>query len=148
TFLLSKDAERFGGKIPLSIRCDNTRDSEMIPSDLSDFNLYGGIYRYLNLVYLPEVSVASLKIVPTLDTKMRKASLDISGLFYNPTDIRQASVEVFVKKPQGEIVYAQSFGDVTALGEFSIQGINLDNPYLWDVISPQFYTCEVVVTAN
>ena len=83
TFLLSKDAERFGGKIPLSIRCDNTRDAEMIPSDLSDFNLYGGIYRYLNLVYLPEVSVASLKIVPTLDTKMKKASLDISGLFYN-----------------------------------------------------------------
>lgn len=44
----------------------------MVPSDLSDFNLYGGIYRYLNLVYLPEVSVASLKIVPTLDTKMKK----------------------------------------------------------------------------
>ncbi|CDB83582.1 glycosyl hydrolase family 2 TIM barrel domain protein [Bacteroides clarus CAG:160] len=148
TFLLSKDAERFGGKIPLSIRCDNTRDAEMVPSDLSDFNLYGGIYRYLNLVYLPEVSVASLKIVPTLDTKMKKASLDISGLFYNPTDIRQASVEVFVKNPQGKIVYAQSLGDVTPLGEFSIQGINLDNPYLWDVISPQLYTCEVVVTAN
>lgn len=27
-FLASKDAERFGGEIPLSIRCDNTRDAE------------------------------------------------------------------------------------------------------------------------
>lgn len=148
TFLLSKDAERFGGKIPLSIRCDNTRDAEMIPSDLSDFNLYGGIYRYLNLVYLPEVSVTSLKVVPTLDAKMKKANLDISGLFYNPMDIRQASVEVFVKNPQGKIVYTQSLDNVTPLGEFSIQDIYLDNPELWDVVSPQLYTCEVVVTAN
>ena len=31
-FLASKEAERFGGEIPLSIRCDNTRDAEMIPS--------------------------------------------------------------------------------------------------------------------
>ena len=46
---------RFKGKIPLSIRCDNSRDLEMIPSDLADFNLYGGLYRYMNLVYAPLV---------------------------------------------------------------------------------------------
>ena len=33
--------ERFGGKIPIAIRCDNSRDTELIPSDMSDFNLYG-----------------------------------------------------------------------------------------------------------
>ena len=38
-----KLVKRFKGKIPLSIRCDNSRDLEMIPSDLSDFNLYGGL---------------------------------------------------------------------------------------------------------
>lgn len=27
----------------------------MIPSDMSDFNLYGGLYRYVNLVYTPAV---------------------------------------------------------------------------------------------
>ena len=35
--------KEFKGKIPLLIRCDNSRDLEMIPSDLSDFNLYGGL---------------------------------------------------------------------------------------------------------
>ena len=29
------------GSVPLLIRCDNSRDLEAIPSDLSDFNLYG-----------------------------------------------------------------------------------------------------------
>jgi beta-galactosidase len=38
-------AGRFNGQIPIAIRCDNSRDLEMIPSDLSDFNVYGGIYR-------------------------------------------------------------------------------------------------------
>jgi beta-galactosidase len=37
--------KEFKRKIPLSIRSDNSRDLEMIPSDLSDFNLYGGLYR-------------------------------------------------------------------------------------------------------
>jgi beta-galactosidase len=45
--------KQFKGKVPLSIRCDNSRDLEMIPSDLSDFNIYGGLYRYLNLEYQP-----------------------------------------------------------------------------------------------
>ena len=47
-FLASKEADRFKGEIPLSIRCDNTRDAEMIPSDLSDFNVYGYLrFRFL-----------------------------------------------------------------------------------------------------
>lgn len=55
-------AKRFNGRIPLSVRCDNTRDTEMIPSDLSDFNLYGGLYRYVNLIYQPEVSFSNIQI--------------------------------------------------------------------------------------
>src|ERR1044072_933449 len=58
------------GKIPVSIRTDNSRDLEMIPSDLSDFNLYGGIYRYLNLVYMPAVAI---------DKLFAKAEVDKAG---------------------------------------------------------------------
>ena len=35
--------------LPVAVMCDNSRDLEMIPSNLSDFNLYGGLYRYVNL---------------------------------------------------------------------------------------------------
>src|SRR5690606_7257035 len=31
--------KQFKGAIPISIRCDNSRDLEMIPSDMSDFNV-------------------------------------------------------------------------------------------------------------
>ena len=148
TFLASKDAERFGGEIPLSIRCDNTRDAEMIPSDLSDFNLYGGIYRYLNLVYLPEVSVASLRIEPALDAKLKKGMLKVSGTFYNPADVREALVEVTVKNAKGEVVSTRTLDKITPLGDLDMLDIQIDKPQLWDVDHPVLYTCEVTVTAN
>nr|WP_302829451.1 glycoside hydrolase family 2 TIM barrel-domain containing protein [uncultured Bacteroides sp.] len=147
-FLASKEAERFNGEVPLSIRCDNTRDAEMIPSDLSDFNVYGGIYRYLNLVYLPEVSFASLKIVPTLDAKMKKANLTVSGMLYNPTDVRKASVEIAIKNPKGEVVATRQLEDITPLGNLDLMDIKLDKPQLWDVNSPLLYTCEATIIAN
>lgn len=147
-FLSSKDAERFNGEVPVSIRCDNTRDAEMIPSDLSDFNVYGGIYRYLNLVYLPEVSVASLKIQPVLDAKMKKANLTVSGMLYNPSDVREASVEVVIKNPKGEMLCTRQLDGITPLGELNMLNLKVDKPLLWDVTSPLLYTCEVTVIAN
>ena len=41
----------------------------MIPSDLSDFNVYGGLYRYLNLVYVPEAYVSRVHINPQITGK-------------------------------------------------------------------------------
>jgi beta-galactosidase len=38
------------GLVPVAIFCDSSRDLEMIPSSQSDFCLYGGLYRFVNLV--------------------------------------------------------------------------------------------------
>ncbi|HKO19211.1 MAG TPA: hypothetical protein VJU82_10030, partial [Acidobacteriaceae bacterium] len=37
--------------VPIAILCDNSPDLERPPSDLSDFCIYGGLYRHVNLVY-------------------------------------------------------------------------------------------------
>lgn len=147
-FLNSKDAKRFEGKVPLVIRCENTRNLETIPSDLSDFNLYGGIYRYLNLVYLPEVSVASIKIEPVLDEKLKSGTLKVTSSFYNPTDIRQANVLVTLKDANGKTVHRAQLDNVTPLGELCVADIQLNNPQIWSVDSPLLYSCEIEVKAN
>lgn len=147
-FLASEAAARFGGKVPLSIRCDNSRDAEMIPSDLSDFNIYGGIYRYLNLVYLPAVSVSELSINPVLSDDLRKATLKVSGQFYNPIDVRTADVRVTIKAPDGNVVTTNEFKGITPLGRQLMLDTKLDRPKLWDVDSPQRYTCEVTVSSD
>jgi len=147
-FLTSHDAARFNGKIPLSIRCDNTRDAEMIPSDIADFNIYGGIYRYLNLVYLPAVTVDRIDINPVLSDKSRKATLKVTSCFYNPDDVRTADVSVTITSPDGRTIASHELKGVTPLGRHKLLDINIDRPSLWDVDTPQRYTCEVTVRAD
>lgn len=146
-FLATKDAERFKGKIPLSIRCDNSRDAEMIPSDLSDFNLYGGLYRYVNLVYTPSVSVSSLQITPEVPT-YKRGVLSIAGRFYNPTDVKTASVSVEIENSQGEVVASRQMDSVVPLGDFRVEDIEIQKPVLWHVDAPKLYTCRVSVTVD
>ena len=147
-FLASGEAKRFGGKVPLSIRCDNTRDAEMIPSDLSDFNLYGGIYRYLNLVYLPAVTADRIIIRPTLSDRLKKAVVEVEASFYNPEDVRSADVTVTVKSPDGKTVATEKHAGITPLGQKKLMDIQIANPQLWDADDPRLYTCDVTVKAN
>lgn len=147
-FFSSEEAKRFGGKVPLSIRCDNSRDAEMIPSDLSDFNVYGGLYRYLNLVYLPPVSIDELQIRPKLDKNHHKASVIVSGNFYNPSDIRKADVHVSLISPDGKAIASQTLTDITPLAYRKMAEFSVDKPILWDVDNSRRYLCEVKVIAG
>src|ERR1044072_3629127 len=85
------------GLIPLAILCDNTRDLEMIPSNLSDFNLYGGLYRYLNLVYMPTVSLERIHVLSNIDAH-GNASVTVRGRLYNSTGGTERSEERRVGK--------------------------------------------------
>ncbi|HEY9342255.1 MAG TPA: sugar-binding domain-containing protein, partial [Hanamia sp.] len=85
---------QFKGKVPVSIRTDNSRDLEMIPSDLSDFNLYGGIYRYLNLLYVPALSIDKLFAHAEVDSLGKMGSLNIKARFYDPSNAGGATVSV------------------------------------------------------
>ncbi len=73
--------KQFKGRIPVSIRTDNSRDLEMIPSSLSDFNIYGGIYRYLNLLYVPEISFEKLFVKAEVDKEGKMGKLSIHATF-------------------------------------------------------------------
>ena len=70
--------KRFGGKIPIAIRCDNSRDTQMIPSSMSDFNVYGGLYRYVNLVYVPAWHIEAIRIDSRTDEKGRSGEASIT----------------------------------------------------------------------
>jgi beta-galactosidase len=66
----------------------------MIPSDLSDFNLYGGIYRYLDLVYVPALSVDKLFTHAEVNSDGKTGTLNVKARFYNPSDADSAAVSV------------------------------------------------------
>lgn len=140
--------KRFKGKIPLSVRCDNSRDLEMIPSDLSDFNLYGGLYRYLNLVYLPKASFELIRLEPVLSADRKEGTVKVKASFYNPEDIRKANVTVAIYDAEHKEIYSQTVQNILPLGNQFLAEARIKNPALWDVDSPVLYTCELTIDAG
>ncbi|MDR2146828.1 MAG: DUF4982 domain-containing protein [Tannerella sp.] len=163
--------KRFKGKIPLSIRCDNSRDAEMIPSDLSDFNVYGGIYRYLNLIYLPALSLDDVFVDASVDKDGKQGSFQVNVKLSNPLDIKHATGEVIILDPNGkEIINANysvngdrntfvmndtkgravkaevPFDDRLQTLTAILQTIN--KPALWSPASPNLYTCKITLQSE
>lgn len=140
--------KRFGGKVPLSIRCDNSRDLEMIPSDLSDFNLYGGLYRYLNLVYLPKASFEQIRLEPQLSANLKEGVLKVKASFHNPEDIKKADVSVSVYDANRTLLFTRSVMGLLPLGNQLLTEVKIKNPVLWHVDTPNLYTCELTIKAS
>ena len=148
-FLKTKDAERFKGQIPLSIRCDNTRDTELIPSDLSDFNLYGGIYRYLNLVYTPSLSIKQVKISPQVNDELNRGTvnLDLSFLDYRKEKSYTDSVLIEIFDPSGKRILSDE--KVIELSESGLSSdYQISKPQLWSTIHPNLYSCELTLLSS
>jgi beta-galactosidase len=134
---------QFKNKIPISIRVDNSRDLEMIPSNLSDFNLYGGIYRYLNLVYVPSVSVDKIFADASVDQNEKKGLIHLTGRFYNPEKETSANMSVALKDPQGKSVWELNKTVSLTNEDASLAEIDVKNPMLWSPDFPRMYTLEI-----
>jgi len=141
---VEKDAKD-PGLIPIAVMCDNTRDLEMIPSNLSDFNLYGGLYRYLNLVYVPAISVERVHVLSSIDPQ-GKASVTVRGRLYNPVGLSdQIQLTLQVLDPKGKEVSSASKNLAPWTGEQELTSFNISKPALWSPRSPSLYRCIVTL---
>ena len=138
--------QQFKGKVPVSIRTDNSRDLEMIPSDLSDFNLYGGIYRYLNLVYVPVLSIDKLFAFAEVDNAGKMGKLNVKARFHNPAHLTNATVSVRLLDPKGTAVQKIEKQITDLKGDVAITGFTVKAPQLWSTEKPVLYTIETTVT--
>ena len=136
-------ASSFTGKVPVSIRVDNSRDVEMIPSDLSDFNVYGGLYRYVNLVYVPEVSVEQMHITPELSTDHQTCQVGFDIQLYNPEKGRdEISYTLELRSPRNEVVFTET-KELRAGSSGPSFSLSMEHPELWSTVTPALYTCKL-----
>ena len=140
--------QQFKGRIPISIRTDNSRDLEMIPSDLSDFNVYGGIYRYLNLVYAPALSVDKMFARAEVDPEGKFGKLHVKTRFYNPTGIKTAKVHLKLLDPSGKLIaqVIKSIDDWSEAAE--TWSLEVKKPQLWTTNSPLLYQLQYEVEST
>jgi beta-galactosidase len=138
-------AKEFDGKIPVSIRTDNSRDLEMIPSNLSDFNLYGGIYRYLNLCYLPAVSMERVLLTPSLNKDRSIGKLGVSFTVAGPKENKAVSCQLRLLDPQNKIVDERMVPITQYNTPISLTEMEVRKPHLWSTDQPELYTVELTL---
>lgn len=129
--------------ITLSIRCDNSRDLEMIPSDLSDFNLYGGLYRPVHLIYLPAVSASWPTLNATVENAGQKGSVTLKVKAQNPDHLEgvlELRWQLF--DPQGIQVAEneQSLALETSKKATTSLSSTIPSPQLWSPDHPNLYS--------
>ncbi|WP_158941457.1 glycoside hydrolase family 2 TIM barrel-domain containing protein [Granulicella sp. S190] len=138
----------------LAIRCDNGRDLDRMPSDLSDFTLYGGLYRHIELVYVPAVSLEAIHIQVHPSSQRDWASLDITGrLHHSLATPPNATVSIEILKPDGTSVAQLSTKWPNARstengfdGERHLATFKLSNPLLWSPSTPNLYRCRATLS--
>ncbi|HWW77293.1 MAG TPA: glycoside hydrolase family 2 TIM barrel-domain containing protein, partial [Pyrinomonadaceae bacterium] len=137
-----KDADN-KGLVPVAVVCDNSRDVEMIPSNLSDFNLYGGLYRYVSLTYVPAVSLERVHVEGGVSPEGR-AKASVRARLYNPERLKEeVRLSVRVLDPGGKVVRAFEQALAPWEGERELAAFDVEKPALWSPRSPALYRCEV-----
>ena len=138
-------ADSSAAGVPISVCCDNTPDADRIPSELSDFCLYGGLYRHVNLRYLPPSALDAIHVLPVIE-ESGSARVSVLGRLYNP-ERRSSScrISIEISDAQGRTIHESTFSsspwvDYRRLAEFTIP-----TPKLWSPDSPHLYQCRVIL---
>ena len=130
----------------LSVLCDNSPDPDRMPSDLSDFTLYGGLYRNVHLVYVPAVSLEMVHTIVDAGPD-RPAQIKVQARVFNPTHATApVKVTIVVTDPSGTEIHRSINRQDMWTGEKELAAIAIDQPELWSPKSPQLYTCHVTLT--
>ena len=131
------------GVVPVAVLCDNSRDLEIIPSNLNDFTLYGGLYRHVNLIYAPAISFDRVHVDSRIESNS-KATVTIRARLYNPSGLKdEITVSARITDPAGRVVQTFSRTLSPWPGSLEMSAFTIGSPMLWSTGSPALYTCDV-----
>ncbi len=138
-------AERATGA-PAVVLCDNSPDFDRIPSELSDFCLYGGLYRHVNLIHLPVVALDAVHILPVVHPG-GAAEVSIDARLFNPAAFSgpcEAAVEIW--NPHGSTIHESAQTLAAWQGFAPLTQFRVASPDLWSPASPNLYLCRVTLS--
>lgn len=141
-----------GSHIELAVLCDNSRNIDALPSDLSDFTLYGGLYRPVHLVYVPAVSIEAVHTEVTFGPgqgRPSSADLRVSARLYAPTPAQeQLQLELTVSDPAGNTLHHRAWTQAAWTGELELAHLQVQAPQLWSPDTPALYLCSLQLTSS
>ena len=131
------------GTNEIIVRADNSYNPEIIPSQKSDFFIFGGITRDVWFQTKPKTHLTNLKIT-TPNVSSESADL-IATFSINNSDNSSKIKATLVDKDQKEIL-AQLFD--TSDSDLEINFNVIKNINLWDTDNPNLYTLKVQLIEN
>jgi beta-galactosidase len=132
-------------QIPLAVLCDNSRDIERMPADISDFTLYGGLYRPVHLVYVPATSIDLLHTRATWQPG-GPAHVSIRARFYVPNNtIPTVTLRLTVFNPANQPFFTRTLTHTVTEGESELATLEIPNPDTWSPANPTLYRTELTL---
>ncbi|RZJ56064.1 MAG: glycoside hydrolase family 2 protein [Flavobacterium sp.] len=131
------------GNNDIFVRVDNSYDIEIIPSQKSDFFIYGGITRDVWLISKYKNNIDNLKI-RTPEVSAKKASLNIMASIINPDNAKDLSLTVILKNPKGKKIAGKTISVTNKTSNITFE--NIKNPELWDTQKPNLYTVTAILS--
>ena len=134
--------------VPLAALCDNSRRMDTIPSDFSDFSLYGGLYRHVELVYAPALSIEALHVTVT-DAETARPKARVSLRTYAPGQAaQQCSAAITITGPNDMVVHQSKHTLQLSPNEVDVVTVDLPSAMLWSPSHPHLYTCTLTLTGS
>lgn len=125
------------------VRVDNGYDPEVIPSQKSDFFIFGGITRDVWLETLPSQHLKNLKIsTPNVSNK----SADLLATFEINNSNNNATIKAILIDDNGNDIESQTLS--ASDSEIEIGFNQLKGIKLWDTDNPHLYTLKVQLLEN
>lgn len=140
------------GKNTIAVRVDNGYDPNVIPSQKSDFFIYGGITRDVWLMALPTTYIENV-LISTPSVSKRKAETSIKVSIRRQEAAAQASGTIRVQaiEPGTNEIVARKEMPFNLSGELAIAELQLpeiQNPSLWSPEAPHLYRLLVQYLEN
>lgn len=126
----------------IAVRVTNEIDRDLIPSQKSDFFIYGGLTRD---VWLKTVPIQHVKNIAISTPSVTKASAETTVKIVASAEAT-GSVQAQILDPQGRIVATAS--DRLDQGMANLSFPPLTRPQLWSVDNPNLYEMRVVLESS
>lgn len=134
--------------VQLAVLCDNGTDLDRSPSDLSDFSLFGGLYRHVHLVQTPAIALEAAHVVAHTTPDVASAAVSLRARLYNPEALADdVHIEIQVNGPDGKQVFSATKTLAPWKDELELSAFNLTRPAAWSPAHPALYTCTVKLSS-
>ncbi len=135
----------------IAVRVDNSYNPDVIPSQKSDFFIYGGITRDVWLKIVPATYIKSTQIsTPKVSEKIAETLVNID-IFNFSKETKHANIHCKIIEPETGRTVATATQKVTLDAEkksFTISLPQVKNPRLWSPDAPNLYQLEVSLEAE